>query len=242
MPNFNLAYGTGSGKKCISSDYMKSKIIILLIGVATFLIACKNCECTSENIRTMDDTTFNSLFERLDIKEFEKNDEYYEKYNDITVKVQITRFERGYTHYISIDRLNYISIHKTYYSDGKIKDKGLYNDLGFPVGKWYEFNELGKLTEVIDTDKNYNFTFQQLKEELSFEEKLSFDNLKARNSGNWGNEYSIKIRRFSEPDPRWYVTYSDTTNSANGAWGTNIEIVYNGKTGERISKEFIPIM
>jgi len=235
---------------------MKYSFHMLLFLSVAVLNSCKNCECTSENTLAMNDTIFDNQFECLDIDYLSKygvsimsNPEgpydYYvkETYSDGVIKSYIQGDNgSGYTYYFNLDSLDYISIHRIYYSDGKIKIKGLYNDLGFRIGKWYKFSSSGNLSETIDTERGFDFTFEQLKEKVTKEEKISFNNLPVVDTGIWGNEYPISIQKDTENQPMWRVRYKDKDNSKNGIYGTEVEIYYDGKTGEQISKDFIRIM
>ena len=69
---------------------------------------------------------------------------------------------------------SYFFISKIYYLNGNIKAKGLYFVYnGFQKGLWYYFDEQGNLTDSIDHDKPFRFTFEQV---LAFarEEGLEF--------------------------------------------------------------------
>ena len=223
---------------------MKFFNIILLSSVILLFSNCKNCECTPENTLAMNDTTFNSLFECLDLEFIQKNNThpnakfsksyiYSERYENGDRKIYI---ENGRA-YINIDHSRYLSIYKIFYSDGKIKEKCLQNDFGFFIGKFYKFNESGSLVETIDMDKGFDFTFEQLKEKLTKEEKILFSNLHPIDDGGGRVEYPISIQKDTENQPMWRVRYKDKDNSKNGIYGTEVEIYYDGKTGELISRE-----
>ena len=131
-------------------------IYILLISISAALtISCQCRRCDAQNTLTMlNDTIFTDQFECLNmelLKKVAKKDikDYYsygEKYENGMPKNRITGNESsGFTQYLSLDTANYLSIDKTYYGDGKIEYKGVWNELGFKVGKWYNFNRMGIL-------------------------------------------------------------------------------------------------
>ena len=67
--------------------------------------------------------------------------------------------------YFEYHKDQYFYISKVYYPNGNIKEKGLYFLYGgFEKGVWYNFDEQGNLTDSIDHDEPYKFTFEQVLE------------------------------------------------------------------------------
>lgn len=201
----------------------------------------------------INDTILTDKFECLDIqtlKEIAKADanEYYtsysyeEYYDNGLLKLTIYGDQKyGFTQYMSLDTTNYISMYKSFYPDGRIEKKGIKCDLGFHIGKWYKYDEYGNMIEEIDSQEGCIFTFDQLREAVK-KEGVLLDNLPAKNGSN-GLEYPIAVGcGVSEVDgygaiPGWSVRYKDPDNSEDGIWGTEVILIYHGRTGELIETQ-----
>ncbi len=223
---------------------------LLLINILAFSHGGCKCECTAQNTTDMiNDTILTDKFECLDIDKLKKiaeiydpNHEFpsysYEEYYDTGVlKLTIYGDQKyGFTQYMSLDTINYLSLYKDFYPDGRIKQKGIRCDLGFRVGKWYKFDEYVDLIEETDSQKDHSFTFAQLKEAVK-KEGISLDNLPAKNGSN-GLEYPIVvgcgISEINGNIPTWAVEYKDPDNSEDGLLGTEVMLTYDGRTGELI--------
>jgi hypothetical protein len=53
---------------------------------------------------------------------------------------------------------------ETYYSNGNLRSKGINSWLGFQLGKVYKYDEKGNLTETINHDEGYDFTYEKVLE------------------------------------------------------------------------------
>ena len=82
---------------------------------------------------------------------FSNDDFFYEQYG----------YGNGYTTAI-YPHDSYFQIVKNYYTDGKIKEKGVAFHTGHPVGMWYLFDESGILVDCKNTDAGYSFTYEDV--------------------------------------------------------------------------------
>lgn len=53
-------------------------------------------------------------------------------------------------------------VFKEYYNNMTLKTKGIYCVYGFKVGKWYHYDEKGNLISTEDTDKGYDFNYEDI--------------------------------------------------------------------------------
>jgi hypothetical protein len=106
-------------------------------------------------------------------KDFERFD--YDLFNSRSNKEESTyikKLESGVYIYMSQSEAelvckrtvpdSYFSYVKIYYPDGNISKKGLTYVNGFDKGMWYFFNESGQLTEEIDFDIPFAYTFENI--------------------------------------------------------------------------------
>lgn len=202
------------------------------------------------------DTTLTSEFECFDIEQLKKigtsstsgsgkiTYTYTEYYPSGLFKCHISGGEYGgYTQRISLDTVNYLSLYKSFYSNGKIKKKGITCDLGFDVGTWYTFSEIGGFKEEEKNLEGFTFTFDQLREAVK-KEGLSLDNLPALKDKTW-LEYPVGVYtghlENNNNRPSWGIEYEDPENREDGIWGTEIYLRYDGITGELLKKEYTAI-
>ncbi|TDQ07112.1 hypothetical protein [Pedobacter metabolipauper] len=109
---------------------------------------------------------------------------------------------------------------KKFYASGFIKEKGQeFGDLtidgkGIKIGKWYYFNESGKLEKEIDEDKKFGkFGYLQLLEFLDLEGVINIRNGQNRDhlfagfeSGTSGNKvWNVKVIKASVPAIQGWV-------------------------------------
>ena len=117
---------------------------------------------------------FNENFEKFDTSNFNstKTDTIV-KNNDTIIRYRYSRtyFERHTKNNFSkeyslfkdhIDDDEYFkdsifAVHKEFYVNGNIKTKGIRCLLGFYTGLWYEYSHNGKLTKIVNYDKDYLF-------------------------------------------------------------------------------------
>lgn len=141
------------------------RIKLLLVLCFTSLII------NAQNHYNMDELTVTSEFEIFDTKKFEeikKSTLTAWEILDNGSQIYMTKVKAGCS-YSVVPKDSYFGLKKIYYTNGKIKEKGLgfiYD--GFKKGTWYYFDEKGNLTDSIDHDKPFKFTFEDV---LTFAEK-----------------------------------------------------------------------
>ena len=224
---------------------IKNKFTIVFAQIA-FLISCENKPNKDNEISKKE--IFSNSVEYLDIKNFEEishldtlNKElkvrlYQEFYPDSTVKMAIVSDDYGIKQYISTDTLSKISIYKTFYKNGKIKDKSLHNDLGFSIGNNYNFKEDGQI-DSLNSDKEYPFTFEMLKQKLKKEKNIDVNKSKIIDDYFW-RTYSIRIGKQNQMDenqnftiPSWEVIYDNPKDSK-----SLIFLIYDAKNGKLLKQ------
>lgn len=122
----------------------------------------------------------------------------------------------------------YIYLYKEFYPNDSLKVKGLYTILDFRIGKWYYYDTIGNLINVIDTDEGYDFTAEDIikfciKEDVPLNRK-------------YPSEY-VAYTRINKTKKNDKLLW-EITNITNGQL---VKIVVDGKTGTVISrhKEFL---
>lgn len=137
--------------------------------------------------------------------------------------------------YAEVPVNSYFYLNKIYYTDGKIKAKGFsFVYEGFPKGLWYYFDEQGNLTDSIDHDKPFLFTFEQV---LKFCEKEGLIFMKT----------PIDTQRYRPLRPK--ITREHNLVSGECWWeiewykgipiGTIERIRLDGATGKEISRTYM---
>jgi hypothetical protein len=95
-------------------------------------------------------------------------------------------------------------IRKNFYTNGIIKTKWMTNKTDYTIkskyGKWYEFDEQGKLIKTTDYDKNYKMSFEQITEiahkyarKYDYDAKTGINDV--INNHIWWNEDFAVIKR-----------------------------------------------
>ena len=122
------------------------------------------------------------------------------------------------------------------------------------VGKWYNFNEMGILTKVEDSEEGFTFTFEQLKEKLK-KEGVSLENLKPRavlassvdypisvtklvNPGGKWSEYEEENQIFKPYKYVWLVEYMDEGFFDERGYGRSRSRYFDGVTGKNFHTDY----
>jgi len=137
--------------------------------------------------------------------------------------------------YAEVPVNSYFYLNKVYYTDGKIKAKGFsFVYAGFPKGLWYYFDEHGNLTDSIDHDKPFLFTFEQV---LKFCENEGLIFMKTPIDWNYYGPWRPKIKREYNSatgecwwEIEWYKGIPD---------GAIERIRLDGRTGKEISRTYM---
>jgi len=147
------------------------------------------------------------------------------------------------------EKYNWFYISKRYYSTGGIKEKGVqldYRNSG-RVGLWYYYDEYGNVTNIIDYDEGYNFTFADVIsyvidnnipfwKHYEFVKTINRDSLilflrSSPASSDFPLHTGIQINKSTNgvfSTPVWRLTYIDFNNNE------LVTIELYGKTGEFI--------
>jgi len=205
-------------------------------------------------INVMKTTEITGEFECLDMELFKQcmeegraNDwgPVYRKRLDSGIDIEIDGGSDDIT-YQETHPDSYFSIYKIFYkSTGYIREKGLIitkaNSLLSRVGTWYFYDESGKLTQEINDDHHYKFTFNDV---LAFckKERIPFTK---------GKDYLTKtIIRTSDNEPISVTHYAFIDRGEDykglkywwvithypGFFEYRTEIVLDGQTGKVISR------
>ncbi len=90
---------------------------------------------------------------------------------------------------------------KLFYSDGNIKEKGLYFNNGSQYGIWYEFDEKGNLVKEINTDEGYSFGW---KEVIAYCEKKEIELTEGYERGGYQTEI---LKQEKSGKKVWVISY-----------------------------------
>ena len=137
--------------------------------------------------------------------------------------------------YAEIPRDSYFFLNKAYYFNGNIREKGLFFIYdGFRKGMWYYFDEQGNLTDSIDHDKPFRFTFEQV---LAFARKEGLVFMKTPVDWDYYSPWRPKIKREYNPisgecwwEIGWYKGIPP---------GAIERIRLDGVTGKEISRTYL---
>lgn len=142
--------------------------------------------------------------------------------NNIHIKIEFNVSPTGggiyYREYI--DEL--FQYGEAYYPNGNLRSKGINSWLGFQIGKVYKYDEKGNLTETIDHDEGYEFTYEQVLE-FCQENDIELQSDKIMNR--------LKKGTLSDERKVWIIDYNNPK--------THKRDIYrlDGGTGEVLLKE-----
>lgn len=221
-------------------------LFIIFILTTLLSVSCK--DVLSESKKDNRSELFSDSVEFLDINNFEKLFQvdtlnknfivrsYKEYYANKSLKSGVFSYDSLIRQYISIDTLNKTSIYKSYYRNGKIKEKSLHNDLGFSFGTQYHFNKNGKVDSV-NLDKEYAFTFEMLKQKLLKEKNIDINKSKIIDDFFW-RTYALRISKQNQmnedgyfTNPSWEVTFDHPKDTT-----LRILLIYDAKTGKLLKE------
>lgn len=159
-------------------------------------------------IRIVDNDTINVLTTETSYREYDKNR-----------KLREIRDSKTHMSEWDYSENQLFKVYRRFYPTGEIQFKGVSSIYGFRVGKWYYYDEKGNLIEVVDHDKGFDFTMEDifafcLANNISLEERGLF----APATG---------IRKYTDAENRtfWFITYRDYTK------GKTIMLQIDAKTG-----------
>ena len=175
--------------------------------------------------------------------EFEKFDSsYFERirYEDSNEGLEILqngtliKMEEYNTHkaYFEHRKNQYFYISKVYYPNGNIKEKGLYYS-EFEKGVWYNFDEQGNLTDSIDHDEPYKFTFEQILE-FARKEGIEYRKFDVEYKLSRIEKYT-ELLRFCDENYKKHVWFIRHWNRQRRQLE---EIMIDGVTGEVLERQF----
>ena len=153
---------------------------------------------------------------------FPENRSYttYNTYNDTKQGLYYTGFATSEV--TGKETINpYFQINKKFYTNDTIKEKNIWCEFGFNVGKQYYYDESGELIQVIDHDEGYDFTLEDV---MGFCERNRFY---FNNFHKYKNLYSLKKETDENNNPVWHIRYYASTEPA--------EVLLDGKTGKIIA-------
>lgn len=116
------------------------------------------------------------------------------------------------------DRKNNLKYEIGYYRNGNVKYKGVRSVkyFEFPIGKWFFYNENGKLAEELNTDSYFILSVEDLLKILKRNKiKLTFDDKRYQVDDYTYLQNITLIRRYHDSSigPIWWIEYSQTKNT-----------------------------
>jgi len=170
-----------------------------------------------------------SYFERIRYEDSNEGLEILQ--NGTLIKMRVDDIGIAYS---ECHKDQYFYISKVYYPSGNIKEKGLYFLYGgFEKGVWYNFDEQGNLTDSIDHDEPYKFTFEQV---LEFARKEGIEYRK------FDVEYELSSPEIYTKLYRYFHNYYKKHVWLVRHWNQKQRklerIIIDGMTGEVIKREF----
>jgi len=217
-------------------NYIIMKFYIFIISLV-FITSCK-----AQNITTMEAPNITSAPEKFDKSVFtnKKSERIQGKDTVYIYSDDFSYFEHDKNHRIlkhfssssnskgEVDGYDYsvnsiFGIYKAFYSNGIIKEKGLFCWFGFKMGIWYYLDEAGTLVNSVDYDSGYDFGVELI---FDFCTKNNIPLIRDDNS------YSTRISKAEKDGQKiWFIEYPFYKN------GTIKFIELDGKTGQVI-REF----
>jgi hypothetical protein len=188
---------------------------LFLVVSLFFIVVCRGQEKKSKNNKNM--TMVDSISEKIDLLKFGKpfpqgnvppyDTRFDVSYNDTLQDGSIINgfgtIDSDFTQEI-LPKKGWFAIRKDFYGNKMIKEKGLYNKTVSgkkqKIGKWYEFDEQGKVIKTTDYDKNYKMSFHQITEiahkyarKYDYDAKTGINDV--INNHIWWNEDFAVIKR-----------------------------------------------
>lgn len=149
------------------------------------------------------------------------NEESYEFINERGDNVQQFMSGDMYVEYIHLKDSLFIT-YSEYYNNGIIKERGeRYYQGKWRKGIWKYYDKKGRLTECIDEDKLFKYTWEDV---LLFTKKNNIDI----------HDYNTRIMRINEDGKFWIIMWHDISDGINKMAKT---IYIDGDTGKVISKK-----
>lgn len=168
---------------CAAIDIYKVKSPLILLLLSILIVSCSISRKKSNYSKLLANNqylNFSGNFENVDTSVFilKKSDTIIRNGDTIYRSANYERnINNGYLKHRTLVYAGYVNnansnnyfeeedrikdsmffVHKEFYLNGNIKEKGIQCVLGFPVGLWYEYNSIGKLIRIADQDKEYKF-------------------------------------------------------------------------------------
>ncbi len=201
--------------------------IYILLSTTLFLQGCK------AQSKIMEDQNIilpeiDNKFEKFDIETFKKE----KKGKKRKKKEKQTLIEEDIQSYGYISRIyydsSYFKYNKLFYNNLGIKQKGIIFNNGSQYGTWYEFDEQGNLIKEIDTDKGYDFGWEQV---IAYCEKNKIQLTKGYATS--GFQTTIYKEESEQGNNIWKIEYQSSGDQTT-------EIILDGITGKELDKKIIP--
>jgi len=115
-------------------------------------------------------------------------------------------------------------IYKKFYADGGIMEKGGFCWFGFKIGKWFYYDKIGNILNIIDYDEGYNFDERKifhycLKNNIPLKKVLD------------GPRTTMHKIKSNDKNNTWVITYPNYDS------GFYMTVVLDGGTGRLLKKD-----
>lgn len=212
----------------------KNIIFVLLLVIPVMSYACiyvDSTECMIPKVTSEFEKFDSSHFKKIEFRDWGEG--YDTLQNGTFIVMRQDYMGKGYYEF---RKNQYFSISKVYYANGNIKKKGLcfiYSGI-FEKGVWYNFDEAGNLTDSIDYDEPYKFTFEQVLD-FSRKEGIKFRKFDVEYKPSGFEKYNELHRYFHNYYKKhvWVVTRWNQER-------LQMESIFlDARTGEVIEREFM---
>ncbi len=201
--------------------------IIPIITLILILFSCNGQEESKQKIKNQSEMTT----EKFDIETFNKNKVNNEYSFLLESGKKIEQMQAGdgesliYIEYETPKDPELFYVYKEYHNNGVLKLKGERFKQGgkFQKGIWKKYNSNSSLSEEIDYDKPFKFTFEQLLELIK----------KEKDTINLFDKNTSIARRNDSEGTDWFITYRKE-------FGRREVIKVDGVTGEILERSFYP--
>ena len=201
---------------------MTHKFLIVLLAIT--INSCKAQQTLKNN--TIMIPKIDNTFETFDFEKYTKNLENKTRSDEIVEDKHIIRIKSNAgSGENTFFNSSYFMIIKNHFPNGNIDIKGIGFNNGSQYGIWYKFDKKGNLVEEINTDKGYDFGWEQV---IKYCEDNKIALTKGYERGGWQTTiYKEEI----EGKKVWIITYQLPVGDK------LMEITLDGKTGKELKQK-----
>ncbi|WET51172.1 hypothetical protein PYS58_08515 [Chryseobacterium indologenes] len=216
---------------------MKLLFFILLLAVINLNAQKKIIIPVINDDKEKYDTDFFSKEIRKNVKDSiyitERENQFYVNDKNGKSLISYTRSYKtdGFSGY-DYSQNSLFGVYRLFYPNNILKEKGIMCWFGFKIGKWYHYDEHGKLVSVENYDKGFDFTYLMIFNYCK-KNKIPLEKIE------WGLRTSI-FKKVKENTFVWVISYFGISDFDKGKKVEKV-VQLDGKTGKVIEKSEYPL-